>query len=597
MEGLESAEPWKLAKQGLADSSSGGGQEPPAKKLKLDPEVTDIKPESENKENIKTTEGTSVKSDQELNRTATEAALRKLGSEILVTPRHEPSKSTDASRFSPRITPNGDRLNMFNHSQYFNMSISPNVMNGSLTISSKDGGGSPYYGLNIPGMGREAEKPWFNLLARVESSGQEVKVEEGEEDPADFHPSRRGRAGELGHASQIDLLEQKLEIVKHMNHESARVIIPVEKCHGWWKVPDEPMVGAIETSLLQKGTREQNLVINIRKGIEAILESTKKVAPEEINLLEEEPDWDEEEKAQKTERQEVVPGIPCPDTPDTWSQAVALRCEKYLLEQVEALEDKVASASMQVPGWKIPEKPLVDCLSFRPSCLGSEGEQDTRLNPVAVAKQRLLELEAAIERRYLKAPLGQSKEASLANITTQVDKDESMEVDEEEEEEEEGKEENGVEKEPKLEEAMEDNNDNSEDVSSNGIDKDAIKEKDGEEKDKEVKENDVKENDNGNEEDKKDKKDKKKGTVGGVSRGLQSWRDAVSMASNASQLAMAFYILETSIAWDKSIMKASCQFCHGGDNENALLLCDSCDKGYHTYCFKPSITNIPEGDW
>ena len=68
-------------------------------------------------------------------------------------------------------------------------------------------------------------------------------------------------------------------------------------------------------------------------------------------------------------------------------------------------------------------------------------------------------------------------------------------------------------------------------------------------------------------------------------------------ATNASQLAMAFYILETSIAWDKSIMKASCQFCHNGDNENALLLCDSCDKGYHTYCFKPALTIIPEGDW
>lgn len=23
----------------------------------------------------------------------------------------------------------------------------------------------------------------------------------------------------------------------------------------------------------------------------------------------------------------------------------------------------------------------------------------------------------------------------------------------------------------------------------------------------------------------------------------------------------------------------------------------SCDKGYHTYCFKPSIDEIPDGDW
>jgi hypothetical protein len=41
----------------------------------------------------------------------------------------------------------------------------------------------------------------------------------------------------------------------------------------------------------------------------------------------------------------------------------------------------------------------------------------------------------------------------------------------------------------------------------------------------------------------------------------------------------------------------NCQFCHSGDNEDKLLLCDGCDKGYHTYCFKPKMENIPDGDW
>ncbi|GJQ76114.1 hypothetical protein Trydic_g14932, partial [Trypoxylus dichotomus] len=41
----------------------------------------------------------------------------------------------------------------------------------------------------------------------------------------------------------------------------------------------------------------------------------------------------------------------------------------------------------------------------------------------------------------------------------------------------------------------------------------------------------------------------------------------------------------------------NCQFCNSGDNEDKLLLCDSCDKGYHTYCFKPKMENIPDGDW
>ena len=37
--------------------------------------------------------------------------------------------------------------------------------------------------------------------------------------------------------------------------------------------------------------------------------------------------------------------------------------------------------------------------------------------------------------------------------------------------------------------------------------------------------------------------------------------------------------------------------CRKGDNEDLLLLCDGCDKGCHTYCHKPKITCIPEGDW
>merc|ERR1712223_1092200 len=164
-------------------------------------------------------------------------------------------------------------------------------------------------------------------------------------------------------------------------------------------VPDEAKVEAIESSLLPKGTREQNLVINIRKGIEAVLESTKKVAAEEINFLEEEPDYgdDEENARRKVERSEVLPGVTAPDAPGNWSQEVALRSEKYILEQVEALEDKVAAASMQVPGWKVPNKEDVDKRTFRPACLYNEGQVDLKdefgpeaTNPVEEARERLM---------------------------------------------------------------------------------------------------------------------------------------------------------------------------------------------------------------
>jgi len=49
----------------------------------------------------------------------------------------------------------------------------------------------------------------------------------------------------------------------------------------------------------------------------------------------------------------------------------------------------------------VPDRALVDTLRFRPSCLEEEeAEEDPAiLNTLEVARTRLLELEAAIERR------------------------------------------------------------------------------------------------------------------------------------------------------------------------------------------------------
>jgi len=52
-------------------------------------------------------------------------------------------------------------------------------------------------------------------------------------------------------------------------------------------------------------------------------------------------------------------------------------------------------------GWKVPDRSLVDTLLFRPSCLEEGEEADpTAANSLEAARTRLLELEAAIERRY-----------------------------------------------------------------------------------------------------------------------------------------------------------------------------------------------------
>ncbi|KAI9310827.1 PLU-1-like protein-domain-containing protein [Dichotomocladium elegans] len=41
----------------------------------------------------------------------------------------------------------------------------------------------------------------------------------------------------------------------------------------------------------------------------------------------------------------------------------------------------------------------------------------------------------------------------------------------------------------------------------------------------------------------------------------------------------------------------ACEVCHCGDNENEILLCDGCDRGYHLYCLSPPLTAVPKSDW
>ncbi|OZC11454.1 hypothetical protein X798_01311 [Onchocerca flexuosa] len=85
---------------------------------------------------------------------------------------------------------------------------------------------------------------------------------------------------------------------------------------------------------------------------------------------------------------------------------------------------------------------------------------------------------------------------------------------------------------------------------------------------------------------------------------LQRWRDYVQIARTGGQIMFALQALDSAIAWEKSIMKASCQICRTSENESQLLLCDACDMGYHMYCFRlpnvcfqPRIAAIPDGEW
>lgn len=43
--------------------------------------------------------------------------------------------------------------------------------------------------------------------------------------------------------------------------------------------------------------------------------------------------------------------------------------------------------------------------------------------------------------------------------------------------------------------------------------------------------------------------------------------------------------------------RKDCSICGQGTDDNKLLLCDSCDQGYHIYCLQPPLRTIPRGAW
>ncbi|XP_025834875.1 uncharacterized protein LOC108740196 isoform X2 [Agrilus planipennis] len=388
----------------------------------------------------------------------------------------------------------------------------------------------------------EAENKWFSILTRDGSTCEELHLTQG----------NRWDAGGVGICSRENITELKIPVFpppsnagynscdspgplqmtaeestqleyikKHgFPERSEPKVIPRGKRYGWWRIKNEEELKTVIDSLHTRGTRERELRRTILNTMQIMYE-------DKGNVHIEEGQNDMTTLAPRDYYVEMVEGgAPYPDEPGSWNAAVANRIDLAVFEQLEALEDKVANASMQVKGWRPPTRNGIDI---------PEGEI------IISAKERLAGLEAAIERRYLKPPLGiNTGDPNLAVIAQEASGGSTP-----------------MQSMPSPDE---------------------------------------------------------------IPKGLSVWREAVSRAQTAAQLAMCLYSLESSIAWDKSIMKAvshpsqidiltnqrarnyntklsNCQFCHNGDNEDKLLLCDSCDKGYHTYCFKPRMENIPEGDW
>lgn len=153
-------------------------------------------------------------------------------------------------------------------------------------------------------------------------------------------------------------------------------LVPKELRYGWWKIDDIETLNEIIQCLHVRGVRERDLRQNL------------------LNALSENMDLTTQCHVGNTRAPPPPKGYIDPEPMNAWNPEIARRVELNLLDQVEALEDKIASASMQIKGWAVPSK-------------DNEAENGLDLcSGIELIKERILGLEAAIERRYLKPPLG-----------------------------------------------------------------------------------------------------------------------------------------------------------------------------------------------
>ncbi|XP_039554576.1 bromodomain adjacent to zinc finger domain protein 2B isoform X13 [Passer montanus] len=277
------------------------------------------------------------------------------------------------------------------------------------------------------------------------------------------------------------------EVAKPVDYPNPKPI-PEEMQYGWWRITDPEDLKSLLKVLHLRGIREKALQKQIQKHMDYITLAC--IKNKDVAII----DINENEDNQVTR-----------DVVENWSvEEQAMEMDLAILQQVEDLERRVASASLQVKGWLCPEPASErDDLVYREhksitrlhkkhdgDCAGGGEGNASSLerrsdNPLDIAVTRLADLERNIERR------------------TEED----------------------------------------------------------------------------------------------IAPGLRVWRRALSEARSAAQVALCIQQLQKSIAWEKSIMKVYCQICRKGDNEELLLLCDGCDKGCHTYCHRPKISTIPDGDW
>lgn len=329
-----------------------------------------------------------------------------------------------------------------------------------------------------------------------------------------------------------------LELPKSPDHPTPRPI-PEELLTGWWRVSDMEELKALVGALHTRGIREKGLQRQIQKYMEIIPQvctKHKDVAMIELHELEESQVSEESVRGWCVEEQ-------------------AMEMDIAVLQQVEELERKVTAASLQVKGWMHP-----DPQSEREDLVYYEHKPLTKPSPSSGSDKDLKDSKDSKDSKESREHLDDrgDKGGVVRHPDNPLDIAVTRLADLE----------RNIERRylrSPLGTTIQIRLDNVGTVTVPAPAPSTSADREG-----------------GEEE---------------VAHGMKVWRKALTDVRSAAQLSMCIQQLQKSIAWERSIMKVYCQICKKGDNEDLLLLCDGCDKGCHTYCHKPKITSIPEGDW
>ena len=74
--------------------------------------------------------------------------------------------------------------------------------------------------------------------------------------------------------------------------------------------------------------------------------------------------------------------------------------------------------------------------------------------------------------------------------------------------------------------------------------------------------------------------------------GKESMRPGVSLPQTGWDPAGALDFVE----WDP-FRRVSCEVCDIDKDDHLILICDRCHRGYHMYCVRPVIVNVPTDEW